>query len=331
MTFVQDAQPRGSLEQTWDHTIDGYIEHIYRTAFSLTPNKFQEWALAEFQWIVPFDAALWGRYWKSNWSFDALTTLVTSETLLPELEQSHQAAPFVQSVLANPTNTGDACNAIPDSNFLISKLYEQCAKRRTPSPECCENNSECYYTLTLYRKNSEEVFSERDRQHQRQAAFHLLSAISLAWLLHSTHTHSEQPSTSAMAVVNSSGTYDEVHPSFPEILEKHFPNHRSNTLPFPLPAKGKTIVINRLCIRYEPQPDFSCIFIWSERALDRLTQREREVVTAITHGLSFKKTAQHVGISPSSAANHLYRVYTKLGVFSRSELAELVHASHCRR
>ena len=67
------------------------------------------------------------------------------------------------------------------------------------------------------------------------------------------------------------------------------------------------------------------IFIWPAGPLDRLTAREREIVYAIAHGLSFKQAARRIGIAPSTVANHLYRVYRKLGVYSRSALAGLVY------
>jgi DNA-binding NarL/FixJ family response regulator len=48
-------------------------------------------------------------------------------------------------------------------------------------------------------------------------------------------------------------------------------------------------------------------------------------VQAVSQGLSFKEAARKIGVAPSTVANHLYRVYRKLGVYSRTELAALVH------
>jgi DNA-binding CsgD family transcriptional regulator len=46
---------------------------------------------------------------------------------------------------------------------------------------------------------------------------------------------------------------------------------------------------------------------------------------AVSQGLSFKQAARKIGVAPSTVANHLYRVYRKLGVQSRTELAAVVH------
>ena len=50
---------------------------------------------------------------------------------------------------------------------------------------------------------------------------------------------------------------------------------------------------------------------WPAGLPDRTRARNRH---AIAHGLSFKQAARRIGIAPSTVANHLYRVYRKLGV-----------------
>lgn len=50
-----------------------------------------------------------------------------------------------------------------------------------------------------------------------------------------------------------------------------------------------------------------------------LTARERQVIQALVTGLSQKKIAQALGISPFTVNDHLKSAYQKLGVNSRSE------------
>jgi transcriptional regulator, LuxR family len=47
------------------------------------------------------------------------------------------------------------------------------------------------------------------------------------------------------------------------------------------------------------------------------------VVATVVRGLSFKQAARLLGVAPSTVANHLYRVYRKLGINSRTELAQM--------
>jgi len=96
-------------------------------------------------------------------------------------------------------------------------------------------------------------------------------------------------------------------------------------LPFALPAPGETEVLGNLCVKSEAAGDMFIVYLWPTGPLDRLTPREREIVFAVAQGLSFKQAAKKIGVAPSTVANHLYRVYRKLGVYSRTELAALVH------
>lgn len=52
---------------------------------------------------------------------------------------------------------------------------------------------------------------------------------------------------------------------------------------------------------------------------EELTPREREILDKLTRGLSDKEIAAELGVSPSTIKNHLYRVYVKLQVRSRTE------------
>jgi DNA-binding NarL/FixJ family response regulator len=54
-----------------------------------------------------------------------------------------------------------------------------------------------------------------------------------------------------------------------------------------------------------------------QRALERLTPREREVLEFLAEGLSDKEIAQRLGVSPDTARNHMVSILGKLGVESR--------------
>jgi DNA-binding CsgD family transcriptional regulator len=52
-----------------------------------------------------------------------------------------------------------------------------------------------------------------------------------------------------------------------------------------------------------------------------LTRREREIAVQAAHGRSSKQIAEGMYLSPRTVESHLYRVYVKLGVTDRAELA----------
>lgn len=53
--------------------------------------------------------------------------------------------------------------------------------------------------------------------------------------------------------------------------------------------------------------------------LDILTEREQEVLKALSKGMSNQELAEALVVSPKTVHNHLYNIYSKLGVNSRSE------------
>jgi len=58
------------------------------------------------------------------------------------------------------------------------------------------------------------------------------------------------------------------------------------------------------------------------QAMIPLTQREREIASLAARGLSSKKFGGRLFVSSRTVDNHLARIYSKLGVGSRAELAD---------
>jgi DNA-binding CsgD family transcriptional regulator len=50
-----------------------------------------------------------------------------------------------------------------------------------------------------------------------------------------------------------------------------------------------------------------------------LSERERDVLSALSAHASTKAVAKHLGVSPETVKHHLKRIFTKLGVHSREE------------
>ncbi len=62
----------------------------------------------------------------------------------------------------------------------------------------------------------------------------------------------------------------------------------------------------------------------SQRPMPRrvgLSQRERQIVTVITDGCSNQEVADRLGLRLQTVKNHLSRIYRKLGVPNRVQLA----------
>jgi DNA-binding NarL/FixJ family response regulator len=62
-------------------------------------------------------------------------------------------------------------------------------------------------------------------------------------------------------------------------------------------------------------------------ALDRLTDREREVLTLVAAGLSNDEIARELTLSPATAKTHVSRIMTKTGTHDRAQLVVLAYES----
>lgn len=83
-------------------------------------------------------------------------------------------------------------------------------------------------------------------------------------------------------------------------------------------------VIDELTRREAPRP------IGPER-LDVLTDREREVVRLVAHGLTNDEIARELVMSPLTAKTHINRAMTKLGVRDRAQLVVLAYETGLAR
>ncbi len=63
----------------------------------------------------------------------------------------------------------------------------------------------------------------------------------------------------------------------------------------------------------------SAKFTAKEDIFDALTDREKEVLSALTRGYSNQQLAELLMVSPKTVHNHLYNIYSKIGVNTRSE------------
>ncbi|MDB5985291.1 MAG: LuxR family transcriptional regulator [Nevskia sp.] len=314
--------------------VDRFVGHLYRSALSVPPESYRCWALQQWREIVPFDGALWGSGTVRRWAFHTAALVGLPEEFPRTLEATRPINPLVPAILASLDEPVDMRNVLGDAEFFRSEIYQRCFKpfgiTRVLSTGHLDARSGLYSLLSIYRRDRSHPFTEAERVLQRRASFHLFNTASHAFFLHLMRSHQERPTEAAAAAVDIEGLFHEVQPRFIELLDQFFPGREPELLPFALPVCGETAVLNGLCIRTEALAELRLVFIWPAGPLDRLTARERQIVYAVAHGLSFKQAARRIGIAPSTVANHLYRIYRKLGVVSRSELATLVYPNSLR-
>lgn len=85
-----------------------------------------------------------------------------------------------------------------------------------------------------------------------------------------------------------------------------------------LPSEPTRALISRVLTQSEVETSDGAV-------LDRLTPREREVLTLVALGLSNEQIAQWLYISPTTAKTHVNRTMMKLGARDRAQLVIIAY------
>lgn len=312
-----------------DAPVDALIARLYRNGLAVPPERFRSWALEQVAEVIPYDGALWGDGTMPKARFHNLTLVGLPPEFARCLESTSAINPLFARVLARLDQPEDMESVMTDAEFHDSAIYRETfgpfGIERILSTGHLDARSGLGSLVTLYRRRSEQHFTGLEKTRQQRITFHLFNAASHSYFLHLMRNTDRSIGRGA-AVIDALGLFHEAQPRFHDLLDEVFPNRdRSASLPFAMPEPGQTVTHGKLCVRCETLGELFAITIWKAGPLDRLTAREREIVMAVSQGLSFKQAARKIGVAPSTVANHLYRVYRKLGVGSRTELAAMVH------
>ncbi|WP_426415650.1 helix-turn-helix domain-containing protein [Aestuariirhabdus sp. LZHN29] len=310
-----------------DPELDALIGRLYRATSSVELDRYRGWALQQLQEVVAFDGAVWSSGHISTMRFHTHTLQGVPRQLAEDLIRLREINPLTDALLDRPGEPIDMAEVIDDAAFYRSEIYRVCFQprgiERILSSLHLDPRSGLITLLTLYRFRREEAFTQQDKRVQQRMLYHLLNAASHNCLLHLDRHQPANPG-SVTALCDQHGIYHEVQQDFIDCMEQCFPGEAVSRLPFEIERGAAELESQGYCMQQEQIGDLFCIDVWPRGPLDSLTLRERQVVDAICRGQTFKETARQLGLSPSTVSNHLYRIYQKLGVTSRNELATLM-------
>lgn len=132
------------------------------------------------------------------------------------------------------------------------------------------------------------------------------------------------------AVVTRAGQIEYADPVFTSLFADQMNRAKTGRLPFAITWSEQVaysglvwrkffVRVRRFGARYHLQarPD---------RRAPELTQREYDVATRVARGMTFKEIGRDLGMAPSTASTHVYKIYDKLGLSKRSELVNWMQA-----
>lgn len=319
--------------------IDEFIRHLYCSAPSIAPERYRVWALEQLATVIDFDAAFWGSGNQTKLHFHYVEQLGLDENYVEQLEATIDINPIKEEVLNHLDEAIDMADVMGDDAFYASDVYRLLFKpygiERILAAGHVDMTSGLYSLISLYRFDRNHRFTEDEKSLQKKLIYHLVAAVSHAYFLHLKGGGNllDKQAAQGAALCDQEGCFHEVQPSFMSLLHDYFPGERIYGLPIPIPSgltkasnSQSSLFIESHGLAFELIGIGNLIRV-NVRVLgpmDKLTDRERQIVKLICKGLTFKEVAKSLTLAPSTISNHLYRVYDKLAISSRTELAQLV-------
>lgn len=309
--------------------VNNLVARFYRAAVNVPLERFRSTMLRDLGTVVPFDAALWGTGDPAADRFHGMTLLGFEERFSQRLEQTLDVAPGFELLAGGADEPMDVAELIPDSRLRRSALHGALCRpfniRRMLGVRYLDSRSRLQTLIVLFRYGREPCFEAAERGIQRHLVFHLINAASLACTVYLDNVCAVESAQGA-ALCDRFGACHDTQPAFINLIAEHFPGWDGYRLPFELPdlQRRSCFGVRGLQVAAAAVGDMVCVRVWPKGPMDLLTVRERQIVESVCNGLSYKEVARPLGIAPSTVSNHLYRVFGKLGVTSRNELAKMV-------
>ncbi len=183
--------------------------------------------------------------------------------------------------------------------------------------------------FTVQRNAARRLFTTDDAQRFSSLAPHLLTAWQTRLRL-SLHVYAAKIHASAAAIINAAGFVEVADCSFYAMLRTAWPDWRGSRLPEALlnisPSHGAAPLAN-IGWTVQITGDLRVLIGTPLGPMAGLTGREQTVTRAVLDGASHAEVAAQLGISTNTARNTLARVYKKLSVRNRLELARRVRTT----
>jgi len=309
--------------------VNALVGHFYRSTLDISLPEYRTAMLREVQKLISFDAGLWATSSEYSGRFHSLSLLGLDDGFGQRLQHDRNARPILTAIHRQTSTVRPQAEILPDADFYASPIFERLCQpfgiRQLVGSARRQPESGLHAMVGLFRFDQRQPFTQDDRRIISHLIFHLMNAGAMATSIY-LQKNSRNDGRHGSVVCDSLGFHYGFDRDFGRLMREHFPAWDGGPLPFDLPERRDQTSFARegLRFRQEPLGDLIHLSAWRNGPLDTLTAREREIVVSVCRGLSYKEVARPLGIAPSTVSNHLYRVFEKLGITSRTELAKLV-------
>lgn len=311
------------------------ILELYRAAKETPIDEFQEFALSLVRAQTSFRTAFWGTGEMTANGLVAHSVHLHNEPpeMLSDWANINRKDSVIDAVYANPghtliSHTPSRYQKPRDSDILdYARRYGHMSIMVISTMGAKHPIGQW---LSLYRPDGHEQFNQADGGLLEQIMPHLVEALEINRMLGQVPAaHSDSGMTGARAIARIDGTLYHCGKKFSDLVLEIWPEWKYGQVPTELMAAispNREIILADHAISVSTAIIGNMLFLNLRRvsSLHRLSRRELEVAKLYAQGMSYKEIGQFMDISPSTVRNFLGRIYAKLGIGKKVDLASLL-------
>ncbi len=308
------------------------ILEVYCAARETPVDEFQELALALVKAQIPFRTAAWGsgEMTKTGLVAHAIYSHNESPEVLDDWASINHQDTVIDAVISNPNRAlffhAPSWFNTPENSLMLdySRRYGHLNNMVINSISSRHPHGQW---LSLYRNDKHDHWDQADGHILEQIMPHLIEALEINRLLGlglSALPDSGTAGTRALARMD--GTLYHCGRKFAELVRKAWPEWKSGRLPAELMMElhpGREALLADHAVSATTLGNMLLLNIRKVSPLHRLTPRELEVARLYGIGKSHKEIGLLLDIAPVTVRNFLGRIYTKLDIGNKVELASL--------
>lgn len=314
---------RGNMQQ-----ISNFLLNIWHGALEKPDHEFLDWVLSEVKTLIPFNSCAWG---KGRW--------INEIPVVHHIHLHNLSGDFIESWLRIQHEyklTRDvASHSNRTFNVVMAREYENtdtynthCKKYRIEhilGTGCADPDTGLLSMMVFHRSDINQPFTEQERALKEIIFPHLLEAARTNWLANLPSGFSAYPhsSVNAFAACDNTGLLHVVMPSFVAIFRKEWPSWKGPFVPEDVlkATHDQSYIGLSIVISFLTMNKLTMLRARTKVVADKLSSRELEIAQHISRGDDYKTIARNLDISPATVKTHTSRIYLKLGINDKVQLA----------
>ncbi len=313
--------------------VSDFLKDIINAGYNVPADQLKKVIIDRFQDLITFDMAVWVSGHAENLTVHNTYLYNLPDNLMDSWENIKYEDRVLAAVLEEPGVTVKACELYTPQERQESPAYKDHSKffgiEAVLSTGLIDPKTGLLDAISLYRRERENIYTDDDRR-TKQFLFPFMIQIWHQNQIHYLKSVSGGDYGQASAICDKAGWIRNADGEFIGLLKKQWPGWTAPALPHEMATwltagSGAPLRTGELIVTSKMLDDLHLLQARPRGPLILLSAREEEIAEAFASGLSYKRIAEKLFVSPSTVRRHLENIYKKLGVSNKVELFQLIN------